>query len=482
MKTDTKIKLLAILVVAICLAGCGGGGNGSSMTGGQTNNSYVFGERLGAAVSMQPAPPSYSFPAWSGTAPGIRIDQVTQFSSTVNAAGTDIYQGTTQVVFGQVTGPTAGKVVILYANTTTNFIQPLTSTTININGESEWIAPANAGQVTALLVAQGYNAPATTSTLPAVDGVNVFAVANASGNIDVSQFAFTEYPIPTANGGPASIVTGADGALWFTENNADQIGRVTTSGAVSEYRVPTTSAAPNGIAAGADGALWFAESHANQIGRVTTSGTVAEYPVPTAGSAPEDIAAGSDGALWFTESIGNKVARISTSGAVTEYPVPTPGSEPWSIVAGPDGALWFTESAGEKIGRVTTSGQLTEYPIPDTLGFIPNPYEIIVGADGALWFAGGPAGLGRITTAGDMTLWNIAWNNIAVGPDQMMWYAGYTGSVGVIGQFDQTEELSSFDVPAPAAPGQPSAVITGPDGALWVTDSSGYIVRFGPPA
>ncbi|MGC1159766.1 MAG: hypothetical protein WA891_18395 [Acidobacteriaceae bacterium] len=482
MRTATAVKLLALLVVVICLAGCGGGGSGR-MTGGQTSSDYVFGERLGAAVSMQPAPPTYSFAAWSGTAPGIRIDQVTQFSSMVNPAGADIYQGTTQVVFGQVTGPTAGKAVVLYAYTNAYYyIQPLTSTTININGESEWIAPANAGQVTALLVAQGYNAPATTTTLPVVDGVNVFAVGNMPGGGGASQFAFSEYAIPTANSGPASIVTGSDGALWFTEYNANQIGRVTTSGAISEYRVPTASAAPNGIAAGGDGALWFTESHANQIGRITTAGVVTEYPVPTASSSPEDIAAGADGALWFTESAGDKVGRITTSGGVTEYPVPTAGSEPWSIVAGPDGALWFTESAGEKIGRITASGELTEYPIPDTLGFIPNPYEIIVGADGALWFAGGPAGLGRITTAGDMTLWNIAWNNIAVGPDQMMWFAGYTGSVGVVGQFSDTVELSSFDVPAPAAAGQPSDVITGPDGALWVTDGSGYIVRFGPPA
>jgi virginiamycin B lyase len=480
MKTDRAVKLLAVLVVAICFAGCGGGGNGSGMTGGQTNNSYVFGERTGVAVSMQPAPPTYTFPAWSGTAPGIRIDQVTQSSSTVNPAGADIYQSTTQVVFGQVTGPTAGKAVVVYAYTNAYYVQPLTSTTININGESEWIAPANAGQISALLVAQGYAAPATASKLPAVDGVNVFAVANAPGNVDVSQFTFSEYPIPTANSGPANIVTGPDGALWFTEYYANQIGRVTTSGAISEYRVPTVSAAPNGIAAGPDGALWFTETNANQIGRIATSGAVTEYRIPTGGSSPEDIAAGSDGALWFTESAGNKVARITTSGAVTEYSVPTPASKPWSMVAGPDGALWFTESS--KIGRVTTSGQLTEFPVPDTLGFVPNPLAIIVGADGALWFTGAPAGLGRITTAGDMTLWNISWNNIAVGPDQAMWFAGYTGSVGVMGQFNQTEELSSFDIPAPAAAGQPSEIITGPDGALWVTDFSNYIVRFGPPA
>ena len=427
---------------------------------------------------MQPAPPSYTFPSWSGSAPNIRIDQVTQFSSTVNPQGSNIFQTTTQVVYGQVTGPTAGKQVVVYSYTNQYYIQPLTSTTINISSSSTWIAPANAGQITALLVLQGYSAPATTTTLPAVDGVNVFAVATPS--VNSSQFAFSEYAIPTANSGPFGIVTGPDSALWFTENYADKIGRVTNSGMIGEYAVPTAGAAPNGIATGPDGALWFAESKGNQIGRVTTSGQFTEYPIPTPGASPESIVAGGDGALWFTEYQANQIGRITTSGAITEYQVPTSGSGPWSIVAGPDGALWFTEIQGYKVAKITTSGQFTEYPISNSLGFVPAPGEIINGADGALWFTGSPAGLGTITTAGVMTLWNIAWNNIAVGPDQMMWYAGYTGSFGVVGQFVETQQLSSFNVPAPAASGEPGQIITGPDGALWFVDLSNYIVRFGP--
>ncbi len=448
------------------------------VAGGGTGNGYLFGEQSGTDVYMQPAPPSYTFSSWSGSAPNIRIDQVTQFSSTVNPQGGNIYQPTTQVVYGQLTGPTAGKQVVVYSYTNEYYIQPLTGTTINISSDSTWIAPASAGQISALLVSQGYSAPATTPTLPAVDGVNVFAVAMPS--MGASQFTFSEYAIPTANSGPFSIVTGPDNALWFTENYANKIGRVSTSGTIGDYAVPTPGAAPNGIATGADGALWFAETDANQIGRVTTSGQFTEYQIPTANASPENVAAGSDGALWFAEYQANQIGRITTSGVVTEYPVPTSGSGPWDIVAGPDGALWFTETNGDNIARITTSGQITEYPIGNSLGFVPSPDEIIVGADGALWFTGSPAGLGRITTSGTMMLWNISWNNIAVGPDQMMWFAGFTGSLGVVGQFQETQQLSSFNVPAPAESGIPGQIITGPDGALWFVDSSNYIVRFGP--
>jgi len=478
-------QLCALLAVAAWLVGCGGsGGGGSTSSGGGAgtgtgnNSSYAFGQRLGVTVNMQPSPSSYSFPPWSGSAPGIRIDQVISFSATVNSTGTTINQPTTQLVYGQITGPTSGVAVVVYAYTNMYYIQPLTGTTITVAGDSTWIAPANAGQISVLLVRQGYSAPDTTATLPAIDGVNVLAMATPT--VTASQLGFSEYAIPSANSGPFAITTGPDSALWFTENYTGRIGRITTSGTIGEYAIPTPNSGPVGITAGPDGALWFAEKQASKIGRLTTSGQAAEYATPSAGSSPEYIVAGSDGALWFTEYQSNKIGQITTAGVITEYTVPTAGSGPWDIVSGPDGALWFTEATANKVARITTSGQITEYPIPNTLGFVPSPSQIINGTDGALWFTGSPAGLGRITTAGAMTLWNISWNNITVGPDQMMWFAGYNGTGGVVGQFSMTQQLSSYNVPEPAAPGIPGEIITGPDGALWFVDFSNYIVRYGP--
>ncbi len=36
----------------------------------------------------------------------------------------------------------------------------------------------------------------------------------------------TEYAIPTADAQPGGITTGPDGNLWFTENDADKIGKI----------------------------------------------------------------------------------------------------------------------------------------------------------------------------------------------------------------------------------------------------------------
>ncbi|OJH39536.1 virginiamycin B lyase family protein [Cystobacter ferrugineus] len=84
--------------------------------------------------------------------------------------------------------------------------------------------------------------------------------ANQQGHI-------TEFPLSRPGARPHVIVTGPDGALWFTQWGSNHIGRMTTKGAVTEYAIPTAQAEPHGIAVGPDGALWFAEE-AGQIGHL----------------------------------------------------------------------------------------------------------------------------------------------------------------------------------------------------------------------
>lgn len=148
---------------------------------------------------------------------------------------------------------------------------------------------------------------------------------------------------------------GPDRNLWFAENGAAKIGKITTGGTITEYTIPTSG--PEGIAVGPDGNLWFTEYAAGKIGKMTIGGTVTEYIVPTSGSQPSGIAAGPDGNLWFTEHGGNKIGKITTGGTISEYVIPTSTSYPSWIVAGPDGNIWFTEYGGNRIGMCYTYGQ-----------------------------------------------------------------------------------------------------------------------------
>jgi len=173
--------------------------------------------------------------------------------------------------------------------------------------------------------------------------------------------AETEELLTGGYGRLRDVVSGPDGALWFTKGTgAKGIGRMTTSGAVTDYAIPSGSLEAVSITAGRDGALWFTEADIGKIGRITTSGAVTEYTIPATKSVPaginpgpSGITSGPDGALWFKAT--TMVGRLTTAGTFALFTISTPATGPEAITSGPDGALWFTEdSDNSKIGRITS--------------------------------------------------------------------------------------------------------------------------------
>jgi virginiamycin B lyase len=308
---------------------------------------------------------------------------------------------------------------------------------------------------------------------------------------------FTEFAVPTQGAGPYGVAAGPDGAIWFTESNfSNNIGRITTAGAITNYFIPTFRSQPTGIVAGPDHALWFTEASGNKIGRITTAGVLTnEYAVPTPAGSPTSITVGPDGALWFVEADiptlggnGNgkiSIGRITTAGVIAEYPVPTAQDQPIGaagpsgIVVGPDGALWFTEFYGNNIGRITMAGMITEYPLPTAFA---GPSGIAAGPDGALWFTEDSSNkIGRITTSGVITEYAVPQpllgtpylSGITAGPDGALWFTD-AGGVGNIGRITTAGVIKEFAPPSDGS--QPSGITTGPDGALWFAESRTNII------
>jgi virginiamycin B lyase len=289
---------------------------------------------------------------------------------------------------------------------------------------------------------------------------------------------FTGYLIPTPASYPNYITAEPDGALWFSELAANQIGRVTPAGVFTEYGIPTPKSGPYGITASPDGAIWFVEYSGNNIGRITTAGAITEYAIPTPASGPLRITAGPDGALWFVEYGGNNIGRITTAGAITEYAIPTPASGPLGITAGPDGALWFVEYGGNNIGRITVGGEITEYALPAVLYGSNN---IAAGPDGALWFTQYGGRIGRITTAGAVTSYALnlstpgaSAGSVTAGPDGALWFAEYGGSgnsSAKIGRINMAGVVTEYTVPTSIT--APYAIAPSPDGTLWFTAPGG---------
>jgi streptogramin lyase len=304
-----------------------------------------------------------------------------------------------------------------------------------------------------------------------------------------------EHPVRGAVG-PRGITPGPDGNMWFTEFGADRIGRITPEGVITEFSIGITppsgpaaqdfrDAAPHSIVMGADKNLWFTEQTADRVGRITPDGTITEFgagitPSPNEAlpgphqyqlAQPGAISKGPDGNVWFVEQLASRVGRITPEGAITEFPLPVEpptfsyyGKETFRIVrvdtitSGPDGNVWFSQLAGGPplegnhlangagaVGRITPSGEITQFfegihpGPPDTSpGFEPEPSPaglrgIASGPDGNLWLLE-VNGLVRVTPAGEVTEFPAALHLAANGDEPMV--AGPRGTFWFADGFD----------------------------------------------
>ena len=115
--------------------------------------------------------------------------------------------------------------------------------------------------------------------------------------------AISLFPLQNAAAGPLNIAAGPDGNLWFTEKNADKIGKITPQGIIAAEYVLKSGAQPSGITARPDGNLWFTEQGRAEIGRISPAG---------ANASPTGITLGPDGKIWFTEFGAGMIGRINS--------------------------------------------------------------------------------------------------------------------------------------------------------------------------
>ncbi|MFY9719722.1 MAG: hypothetical protein WAK16_08755, partial [Candidatus Cybelea sp.] len=213
------------------------------------------------------------------------------------------------------------------------------------------------------------------------------------GFIDLKSHVFHVYQIPTSNSYPVAIAAGPDNAMWFTEsaagphgNGHGKIGRVDLSVhpyKITEYKLPYYGGmgTPYEITLGSDGALWFTDEHNDGIGRITTSHQIAFYPVPDTPE-PFGITSGADKALWFTAILSGQIGRMDTAGNVSLFGTQNIYAQP-VLITKHDSDLWFTEQEADRIGCInSTSHAIHRYAVPRG----SSPYGISFGSDGKLWF------------------------------------------------------------------------------------------------
>jgi YVTN family beta-propeller protein len=187
------------------------------------------------------------------------------------------------------------------------------------------------------------------------------------------QFGVIGSPIPIGTvvpGSPGAIAARGD-ILWVAPSTGELTRLDPATGRPRQHRDPNAS--PIGIDLGADGAVWVTDNEADNVTRVDPTGVVNAIAV---GHAPSGIAVG-QGGVWVAYTGDDEVVRFDPSTRAVTATIPV-GHAPVGVALGA-GSVWVANSGD---GTVTRIDPHTDKKT--TIGVGGSPQAITV-ADGRAW-------------------------------------------------------------------------------------------------
>jgi virginiamycin B lyase len=258
---------------------------------------------------------------------------------------------------------------------------------------------------------------------------------------------------------------------------------------IREWDVPTKGAHPHDPAVGPDGALWFTEQMTNKLGRLDpNSGEFKEYPLTEdKNSGPHGLVADHEGNIWFTANFGGYIGKLEPrTGKITEYKMPSEkADDPHTAVFDVHGILWFTVQGGNMVGRLNPASgkiELKEVPTESAL-----PYGIQINSKGVPVFC--ELGTNKMASIDPATLKITEYvlpefarpRRLAIAQDDTVYFTDFkSGHLGVLNT--STRAVKMYASPG-GAESNPYGVTITPDGMIWYSESGvkpNTIVRFNP--
>jgi len=215
--------------------------------------------------------------------------------------------------------------------------------------------------------------------------------ANKLGRLDPKTGEFKEYPLKTPNSGPHGLVADKDGNIWFTAIAGGYVGKLNPkTGEIGEYRpYDGREIDPHTPVFDHDGILWFTNEDSNYIGRLDPkTGKMVLTKVPTAHAVPYGVVVLQNNTPFFCEFGTNKLASIDPGTMkIREYALPAADARPRRIALAPDGTVYYTDYARGYLGHFDPAGGklLKEWVSPGGSG--AEPYGIAVASDGEVWYS-----------------------------------------------------------------------------------------------
>jgi streptogramin lyase len=216
--------------------------------------------------------------------------------------------------------------------------------------------------------------------------------ADRIARLDPNSGEVQEFKVPfTGTAGIHSAFPAPDGAVWFSEQGSNRLGKWDPSTqAITEYQhayIPGKEGTSAGgskhtVRVDAMGTVWATGAPLSRLDPAT--GKFTDYPeVPTAYGIEIDP----QGNVWFTEFTENgKLGKVDAkTGQVTKYALPTPKAYPRRIALDPQGFVWVAEYRGGKIARFDVKTEtFQEFSLP---GGSPTPYGIAIDRHKFIWYS-----------------------------------------------------------------------------------------------
>jgi virginiamycin B lyase len=214
-------------------------------------------------------------------------------------------------------------------------------------------------------------------------------LSNRLGRLDPKTGVMKEFVLKSPHTGPHGLTEDKDGNIWFTGNNASLIGRLDPkTGVTTEYKLLDPAARdPHTLIFDKAGILWFTVQQSNMIGRLDPkTGDIKLVTSPTPKSRPYGMALDSKDQLFVVDFGVNKIAQVNTSTMeIKEHTLPNAASRPRRLAIAPDDSVWYSDFSRGMLGRLDPiTGAVKEWPSPS--GPKSEPYGIVF-TKGALWYS-----------------------------------------------------------------------------------------------
>lgn len=310
-------------------------------------------------------------------------------------------------------------------------------------------------------------------------GAEHAAIAEATSATGKSV-VIREWDVPTPNSHPHDPAVGPDGALWYTGQMSNTLGRLDpATGEIREYRLKSPNSGPHGLVADREGNIWFTANFKGYIGKLDPrTGEITEYPLPDKGAEdPHTPVFDQKGTLWFTVQGGNDVGKLDPrTGMIILKKVPTPHALPYGIAVSSKGVPYFCEFGTNKLASINSETmEITEYLLPKGA----RPRRLAITSDDEVYYSDYARGyLGKLDPiSGKTQEWASPGGpgsepyGITAAPNGIVWYAETGGTPNRIVGFSPKTRAFSAPVSIPSGGGVVRNMVATRGGKLYLACS-----------